>query len=307
HPGTALSRLGLHRERIHDELVEPSRFVEIARSGRYPEAITALLDQADRWIADHDATVRRSAPAEKTATPAPVPASPPTRTAHAPQSQPGVLVVPPAPAVATLGRSFAAGVGLSLLVILAAVLGGFWLVHHRSRGRLDQRIKEVRSRATDVMDRLDGLKERLKLLPASDPDFKTPMAGETAAFYDRLKEAVGKLWDRWLQVMESVERAQKLATGMTSPFKRKGMEDAEALLKQKGVFEEIEAGAQACAADMDRLNQAHEAARSELEAVGSAKPRVEAQIASIRKLGMPIAPYQDGLPAIAAEVDKARA
>src|SRR5262249_31590909 len=109
-----------------------------------------------------------------------------------------------------------------------------------------------------------------------------------------------------LQVMESVERAQKLALGVRSPFKKKALQDAEAVLEQKGVFEEIDASAQACAADMDRLNQAHEAARSELETVSSAKPRVEAQIESIRKLGMPVAPYRDELTAIAAEVDKAR-
>jgi hypothetical protein len=306
HPGTVLSRLGLPGETIHQEVVEPSGFLKIAPSGRYSEAVTALLNQTDQWITTHDTPSGRSVSAEKSAVPAPIPASPPARSAQTAHTQPGVAVAPPAPSNATLARSFATGLGLSLLVILAAVLGGFWLVHRRTRGRLDHRIKEIRSRATDVMDHLDALKERLKLLPASDPDFKAPMAGETASLYASIQEAVGKLWDRWLQVMDSVDRAQKLALGVTSPFKKKALQDAEAVLEQKGVFEEIDAGARACAADMDRLNQAHEAARSELETVGSAKPKVEAQIESIRKLGMPIAPYQDELTAIAADVEKAR-
>src|SRR5262249_15017650 len=36
HPGTALSRLGLHGEKIHQEVVEPSGFLRIAPGGRYP-------------------------------------------------------------------------------------------------------------------------------------------------------------------------------------------------------------------------------------------------------------------------------
>ena len=37
------------------------------------------------------------------------------------------------------------------------------------------------------MDRLDALKERLKLLPATDPDFQAPMTGETQALYDAVQ------------------------------------------------------------------------------------------------------------------------
>jgi septation ring formation regulator EzrA len=305
HPGTALSEMGLRGDRIEGELVKPSGFLDIVRSGRYPEAITALLNRTEEWVAIHDASIRRTASAEKSA--AAVPTSPPVRSAGASQAQTGVVVASPAPADVMTGRNLAAGLGLSLLAIVAAVIGGFWMAHRRTRGRLDQRIKEIRSRATDVMDRLDTLKERLKLLPASDPDFKTPMAGETASLYASVQEAVGKLWDRWLQVMDSVDRAQKLALGVTSPFQRKALHDAEAVLEQKAAFEEIDAGAQACAADMDRLNQAHEAARSTLETVGSGKPGLDAQIEVIRKLGLPIGPYQDEMAAIAAEIDQAGA
>ena len=262
-------------------MIDRSRFKEHARSGEYPEAIAALLDTTDRWIGAHDATTRL----------------------------PVAQVQVPAPAAAretASGSGPAIGLGLSLLALVAAVLGAFWFVHRRARGRLEQRIKEVRSRATDVMDRLDALKERLKLLPATDPDFRTPMSGETAALYATIQAAVGKLWDRWLQVMESLDRAQKLAVGITSPFKRKALHDAESLMDQKGVFEEIDAGVNSSSADMDRLNQAHEAARHELEAVEGAKPKCEVQVAAMAKLGLPTGPYQEELTAIAAATDQAR-
>jgi septation ring formation regulator EzrA len=200
----------------------------------------------------------------------------------------------------------AIGLGLSLAVILAAILGLIWLAHRRVQGRVDKRIKEIRSQTTDLMDRLDALKERLKLLPATDPDFQKPMAGATASLYAAVQEAVGKLWDRWLQVMDALDRAQKLARGVTSPFQKKALHDAEATLEQKGVFEEIDAGVQAASADMDRLNQAHEEARKALEGVVGARPKLDAQVAAIRKLGLPIDPYQAEMAAIAAEADQAR-
>src|SRR5262249_37334254 len=64
--------------------------------------------------------------------------------------------------------------------------------------------------------------------------------------------------------------------------------------------EAIEAQAQACAADMDRLNQAHESARGVLEAIGATKPRLNGQLETVRKLGLPTAPYQEGRGALSA-------
>ncbi len=265
--GTAFHDPGLRPETIEPELIRPSGFYQLAESRDYPGATAALLDWTDRWIGSHDATTRL--PVAQVQVPAPV------------ASQGG-----------TTGRDLALGIGLPLLVIVSAVIGVFWFVHRRVRGRLDGRIKEVRSRATDVMDHLDALKERLKLLPTTDPDFRTPMSGETAALYATLQQAVGKLWDRWLQVMESLDRAQKLAGGVTSPFKRKALHDAEAMLEQKVTFAEIEAGVKSCSEDMDRLNQAHEAARAEREAAGAAIAKLDERIQEIGKLGLPVEPYQ---------------
>ena len=163
----------------------------------------------------------------------------------------------------------------------------------------------MRSKATDLMDRLDALKERLKLLPATDPDFQVPMDGETLELYNALQATVGKLWDRWLQVMDTLDKAQKLSGATSSPFQRKKLLDAEALLDQKGVFEEIEAQSQACVSDMDRLNQAHESARGLVQAIGEAKTRLDTQLAAVEKLGLPTAPYQDDLTAIVAGTTQA--
>jgi hypothetical protein len=192
----------------------------------------------------------------------------------------------------------AIGVGVGLLAIIMAVGALVWLVHQQVRGRVARRIKEVRSKATDLMDHLDALKERLKLLPATDPDFQAPMDGETLKLYESVQATVGKLWDRWLLVMDLLDKAQKLSSATASPFQRKKLLDAEALLDQEGVFAEIEAQSQACASDMDRLDQAHESARELIRAIGEVRTRLDAQLSAVEKLGLPTAPYQDDLTAI---------
>jgi hypothetical protein len=190
------------------------------------------------------------------------------------------------------------GVGIGLLAIILAVGVLVWLVHRQVRSRVARRIKEVRSKATDLMDHLDALKERLKLLPATDPDFQAPMDGETLKLYELVQATVGKLWDRWLLVMDLLDKAQKLSSATASPFQRKKLLDAEALLDQEGVFAEIEAQSRACASDMDRLDQAHESARGLIQAIGEAKTRLDAQLSAVEKLGLPTAPYQNDLTAI---------
>ncbi len=270
HAGESLRALGLAGETIDRDVIEESHFSELARGEKYPEAIVSLLDTADRWIARHDATTRKSV------TTVGVPA-PPTAGSQA----------------GPTARSIALGLGISVAVVIAAVFGLMWFVHRRARGQLAQRIKDVRSRATDVMDRLDALKERIKLLPTLTADFQqTTMAGETAKLFDGTKDRTGRLWDRWLQVMESLDRAQKLAVGVGSPFRKKALRDAEAALEQKGVFEEIDEGIKSGSDALDGLDHAHESARVEIAADRAAIDKLRERVESIGKLGLPVDPYQ---------------
>ena len=50
----------------------------------------------------------------------------------------------------SLGRDMASGNGVSVLVIVLAIFGLIWLAHHRARSRVNGRLKEIRSRATDL-------------------------------------------------------------------------------------------------------------------------------------------------------------
>ena len=125
-------------------------------------------------------------------------------------------------------------VGVPILAMVAALLGWIWLLHSRAQGRVAGQIKEIKSKAVDVMDRLDALKERLKLMPTST-EFKLPMTGETKALFMAVNEKLGKLWDGWLEVMDVLAKAEKLAARSGSPLSRKTLADAEDLISVVGV------------------------------------------------------------------------
>ena len=255
-------------ETIEPELIRPSGFYQLAQSGDYPEAIAALLDTTDRWIGSHDATTRL--PVAQVQVPAAV-ASPgaATATGRGGRDRPARCSPSSRPSSASSGSS-TDGPGAAL----------------------DRRIKEVRSRATDVMDHLDALKERLKLLPTTDPDFRTPMSGETEALYATLQQAVGKLWDRWLQVMESLDRRRSWPSASPRRSRGRHCTTPRPCWSRRGRSRRSRRVSKSCSADMDRLNQAHEAARAEREAAGGAIAKLDERIQGLGKLGLPVDPYQ---------------
>ena len=133
------------------------------------------------------------------------------------------------------------------------------------------------------MDHLDSLKERLKLLPTS-PEFREPMAGETLALYESAKQKNDKLWDGWLQIMEVLDKAQKLADQSGSLFSKPALAQAEKLIQERGSFQEIENQAQEIAKAVDRLDGAHPAARAVLESLRGARPKLTAALEAITGL-----------------------
>src|SRR4051794_14867130 len=59
----------------------------------------------------------------------------------------------------------------SLVAVGLIVAGLIWMARRRSRDTVEGKIKIYRKNSVEVMDRLDALKERLKLLPTEDLDF----------------------------------------------------------------------------------------------------------------------------------------
>ena len=64
------------------------------------------------------------------------------------------------------------------------------------------------------------------------PDFTEPMAGETLAHFKTVEANVGKLWDGWLQIMEMLDKAQKLEAKAGSPLSTKALSDVEEMVNR---------------------------------------------------------------------------
>jgi hypothetical protein len=190
-------------------------------------------------------------------------------------------------------------VAWALLASLAAlglmIAGLVWLARRRRRGDFDAKFKDYRTRAVAMMDRLDALKARLKGLTIEDPDFQEPMTGRTLAQFQKVQEDLGKLWDRWLEVMDVVDAAQRKAERGSST-----LSEADQLVSDAKVFEEVEVGAQTCSAAMDQLNAAHEEARKAAELVVETRSKAVARVADVGQAGLPTAPYTPDLDQLSA-------
>ncbi|AMV36917.1 hypothetical protein [Planctomyces sp. SH-PL62] len=286
-PGpTLVDRFGLRGETIDARIVQP-KFVPLARQGDYPGALAALLTGVDEFVA------ARATAASPTAIP---PAVVPLRKEVATTTAPAA----PVPASAPAGRDAAWAVVGSIVAIGLIVAGLVWLGRRRARGAFRAKFKNYKEKAVAMMDRLDGLKARIKSLPVEDPDFTEPMTGDTLALYEKVQEDLRRLWDRWLEVMDVVDQAEKHAARGSSALAK-----ADGLVSDGKVFEEVERGAQECAGVMDRLNAAHEEARAAVQAVAEAQVRTEEGVATVRAAGLPTAPYQPEIQRIAEQSARA--
>src|SRR5271166_1661360 len=101
---------------------------------------------------------------------------------------------------------------LAAMVVLRLLgLAAFGLIYYRKRrlqNTVEAQFKDFRERAVALMDQLDGLRQRHKTLPATDPDFTVAMSGATLALYNEVSRDLDSLWERWLKVMEIWEQAQ---------------------------------------------------------------------------------------------------
>ena len=154
---------------------------------------------------------------------------------------------------------------MAILVLLGvAALGLLYYRKRQLQGTVEGRFKDFREKAVALMDQLDALRQRHKTLPSTDPDFTVPMSGATLALYNAVEADLDGLWDRWLEVMELWDQAQKLVRSGSGLAVRQA-EEARKLL-DKGDIDDLLRQSASCKERLDRLNQGHEQARDALKA-----------------------------------------
>ena len=159
-------------------------------------------------------------------------------------------------------------VPLALMGVLGLLgLVAIGVLYHRKRhlrGTVAEQFKGFREKAVALMDQLDGLRQRHKTLPATDPDFTAPLSGATLALYNEVEADLNGLWDRWLKAMEVWDKVQKLIRA-GSELAIKQTEEARKLLEE-GDIDELIRQSNSCKERLDRLNRGHEQARDALKA-----------------------------------------
>jgi len=216
---------GLDPQTIKEELIDKV-FVPRAKDEQYDEGLADLVGATERWVKNKADLKRSKAEASRV-----------FRTRTLP-----------------LGLASLAGLG---------ALTAFFVQRARHERRLaaaKEKLAAFKSEVVALSDLLDSQQERHRMLPHSDPDFKTPMEGLTRSAYDNVQSALRRYRERWLGLMDVWEHAEE-RIGKESFL---GTAEAEAAIK---LLESAEARppladvAGECSAPLDALEQAHEKAR----------------------------------------------
>jgi len=195
-------------------------------------------------------------------------------------------------------------VGTTAALGLAA-LTTQWLRHRRLLRTAREKLAAFKSEVVSLSDLLDSQQERHRMLPHADPDFSTPMAGQTRGVYDGVQEAIARYRERWLGLMDVWERADArlkdewwLGTAAS--------QDVIGLLDSADARPPLADVAGACRAPLDQLESAHETSRelvTHLEALAKA---ASDRVTGLSARGRSGAAFQPGLAAVARALEVSR-
>jgi uncharacterized membrane protein YgcG len=191
-------------------------------------------------------------------------------------------------------RTLPLAIGISILGFVALSGTSLRLFHSYRRRNVLEQLKSFKSQVVELSDLLDALKDRHKQLPVADPDFQSPMTGDTLARYQSAQDALGRYRERWLNLMDAWDRAQA-EIDAEAPFGTRRLQAAAIVLREAAVPPEMDAIRHDCAEPLDRLERAHEEAASIQAAVDKENSRLTEQLAEVESAQLSVVPYQADL------------
>jgi len=231
---------GLDPETIRTELIDKV-FVPCAKDERYDEGLADLVTATERWVKAREDRTRARAEEMRV-----------FRTR-------------------TLPLGLASLLGLGLLGTLLAR----WARHERRLAEARRKLAAFKGEVVALSDLLDGQQERHRMLPHSDPDFRTPMQGLTRSAYDNVQAALRRYRERWLSLMDVWEKAEE-RIGKETFLGTSQVDEAIRMLDSAEARPPLADVAGECRAPLDALESAHEKAR-ELAATLEADAAAAAQ------------------------------
>ncbi|MFM8414826.1 MAG: hypothetical protein ACKOCX_08880 [Planctomycetota bacterium] len=194
---------------------------------------------------------------------------------------------------------------IGLVSLAAAGVVGWlaWLrIRHASRrAAARERLAAFKQEVVSLSDLLDAQRERHRMLPHSDPDFKTPMTGMTRNAYDAVQDAIARYRERWLGLMDVWERAEK-RMGDEWFLGTAASDDVVAMLDAADARPPLDEVATACRAPLDALETSHERARELAATLDGELAAARARLDALAARGRSAAAFEPTL----AEVHRGR-
>ena len=247
---------GLDPQTIKEELIDKV-FVPRAKDEQYDEGLADLVGATERWVKNKADLKRSRAEAARV-----------FRTRTLP-----------------LGLASLAGLG---------ALTAFFVQRARHERRLaaaKEKLAAFKSEVVALSDLLDSQQERHRMLPHSDPDFKTPMEGLTRSAYDNVQSAIRRYRERWLGLMDVWEHAEE-KIGKETFLGTAQAEEAIKLLDSAEARPPLADVAGECSAPLDALEQAHENARELAATLGGTVASMAQRLDTLATRGRSNAAFQ---------------
>ena len=261
---------GLNPQTIREELINQV-FVPRAKDGQYDEGLADLVGATERWVKNK--AEQKRAKAES----------------------------------ARVFRTRTLPLGLAALAGLGAVTAFFVqrARHERRLAEARQKLAAFKSEVVALSDLLDSQQERHRMLPHSDPDFKTPMEGLTRSAYDNVQSALRRYRERWLGLMDVWEKAEE-RIGKETFLGTAEADGAIKLLDSAEARPPLADVAGECSAPLDALEQAHEKARELAATLQTNVVTTTQRIDALAKRGRSNAGFQGPMAEVARGVEIAK-
>ena len=262
--------LGLDPETIKAEILDRS-FAPLAKDGKFEEALASVVTGTERWVADRERKRVERARAREV-----------FRTRTMPLALAGLTAI-----------------GLTTAFLMTRAR------HVRRLAEAKKKLADFKQEVVALSDLLDAQQERHRMLPHADPDFSTPMAGQTRGVYDGVQEAIARYRERWLGLMDVWERADArlkdewwLGTAAS--------QDVIGLLDSADARPPLADVAGACRAPLDQLESAHETSRELVTHLESLAKAASDRVTGLSARGRSGAAFQPGLAAVARALEVSR-
>lgn len=254
---------GLDRETLERELIQKV-FVPRAKDGLYDQGLADLVAATETWVATRADEQKARAEAARV-----------FRTRTLP-----------------IGLASMAGAGL------LGTLAVQWARHGRKLRQAREKLATFKSEVVALSDLLDAEQERHRMLPHTDPDFQTPMEGQTRAAYDNVQSAIRRYRERWLGLMDVWEKAQQTVDSERF-LGTKASDEAIRLLDSAEARPPLDAVAGECRSPLDVLEQAHEKARELAASLDTESAAAQTRLDGLAGRGRSSAVFQPALADIA--------